>query len=1654
MARQLTNLEVFSALPTQLTAVGATVFFSANNGVNGVELWQSDGTPGGTTMVANLNAAGDANPSDLTAVGTNLFFNASDGTDTSLYITDGTTTTALKTFDVDAHNLVAMGGSLFFAADDDGTSGTELWTSDGTPAGTTLVKDINAGAPGSSPRDLTVIGSTLFFTAVDGVNGRELWSSDGTDGGTALVKDINTGAPSSSPDNLIAVGSTLFFTADDGADGIELWQSDGTAGGTVLVSDINGAGDSDPSDLTVVGGQLYFNADDGSGVALWTSDGTTTTKVATFSGAASALRGTSTTLFFIADDGATGQVLWQTDGSTTATVDDRDAVSGPTELVAADGVLFFSTSEALWKAEPTLATSLGGFAGGLSDLTSVGASVYFAGDDGAGATLRVSDGSSINEVLDGTPAAVADPANLIAVNGVLYFTALDGGDEALWTATGATAEVEATFDATPTALTAADSRLYFRASTDGAETLWTSNGTVTEQVLDGQGASLALPTLLTDLGGDLYFASDDGAAVTLWKATGALAEPIVDGNGDSLTDPTDLSLVGTTVYVAADNAGVGSLYRLTGTTAEFVTTGAPVTDPAHLSALGEELLFVRDADSDPTFWKTTGFTGIEYIADLPDDISDFTVAGDTLFFVASDPGLGRELWVFNGTDPAEVVKDINTTGDSNPDQLTVVNGRLYFTADDGVSGREVWVSDGERNNTLQARDITPGAGGTNTTLLGEVGGLLHFLVEPTPGSAPYELWSSDGTRLDTQQVATLDLELVSLAGLGDDAYFITSDGDLWKSQPDGGSPRTDRFRDFLPLGESLPLDISILDAEGDGAVTSTDGTDAATLVDQVTFADLSGLVRVDLTEVIRNAIAAGKTRLTIRLSGGEDDLQLEVTRASAGDDVATGLVATMRPGGVLGDLHDANGGLLADAQAMFDLRNLKAGTYFLRVYDPSDAMLGEARPFAVQVLAPLAGMTHPASDRDRLQGGDGDDLLIGNDDQDQLFGDSGADRYIGEGTELRDQASGETLAPPPTAEFAVNQPRPTDPIITFNDPHLAAGLAQAFGIAVTTSWQGEPMLARDLYASDLALLTTIDLANLGLSDLTGLEYAINATSVDLIGNDIVDFSPLVPGRDGTGNTTGLAELQYLTLDFNAGRSGLLFDGDDDVVSLPGSALDGLSNQTTTFWFKTAHTGSQAVLSAANGVTDNEWLIIFDNDAQLRLYHGGETVAWTLSESIADRRWHHYAVVRDQANQEVSLYLDGELVGAALPMVLSDLDVADNGLYLGQDQDSLGGGFDPGQALTGALDRVRIFSTALSADQIDADWLDQFTADEPTLAASYQFSESSGSTVIDETTFARHGTLGAGAQAPLRVVSHVNQLALLPNLVGISLDYTPIVDFSGLTNLQHLQFISTDGIDLSLARPNLALQLDADRTVSSQDGTQTDLPNGALVINTGEFAWRRIVGDGALDGDETISLTQLDTADDGSATIQVSGFGFSEIYTGVTAIFFDGGEGNDTLTTDASVMVRVLATGGAGNDDLQGGSVNDTLTGGADNDTLTGGLGDDTYIFVDGWGIGDLVLELPNGGTDTLDFSGVSVSLTFTLAGGSVVVTDGANTVSHAALELERFLGGLTGDAFCDRSGSDAGRHPGRRRGDGSLHRQHQRRDARPGGGRRQRLGSG
>jgi len=487
-----------------------------------------------TVLAQNAYGINNSTPSALTDVNGTLYFQATDGTNgIELWKSDGTEAGTVMVKDIysgvngaNPTNLTDVNGVLYFSATD-GTNGTELWKSDGTDAGTVMVKNINS-AGDSMPVNLTDVNGTLYFSATDGTNGVELWKSDGTLNGTAMVKDISTGVSSSSTTNLTDVNGTLYFTANDGTNGIELWKSDGTSAGTVMVKDIvSGSNEPYAKYLTNVNGTLYFQANDGiNGLELWKSDGTDVgtvmvkniDNIATNSKPAN-LTNVNGTLYFTANDGTNGYELWKSDGTNAGTVMVKDIRSGalssaPANLTDVNGTLYFSPYE-----------GTNGYELWKSDGTDAGTVI-------------------VKDIASGTGSST--PKNLTNVNGTLYFQATDG--------------------------------------TNGIE-LWKSDGTDagTVMVKDIYSGGDSTPTNLTNVNGTLYFSAINGTTGTeLWKSDGTSAGTVLlkDINPDDTTPPTtsasSISAGATTATLSATINEAGTGYYIVVASGSTAPTAAQV----------------------------------------------------------------------------------------------------------------------------------------------------------------------------------------------------------------------------------------------------------------------------------------------------------------------------------------------------------------------------------------------------------------------------------------------------------------------------------------------------------------------------------------------------------------------------------------------------------------------------------------------------------------------------------------------------------------------------------------------------------------------------------------------------------------------------------------------------------------------------------------------------------------------------------------------------------------------------------------------------------------------------------------------------------------------------------------------------------------------
>jgi ELWxxDGT repeat protein len=293
----------YNSSPSDLIEFKDKLYFSADDGENGRELFVTDGTAEGTQLVADIfpgeDSYGNSNSSDpnyLVEFKDKLYFSANDGeSGEELFVTDGTAEGTQLVADIfpgenidgnsngsSPFELIEFNDKLYFNAFTTET-GNELYVSDGTAEGTQLLVDLDPGknqygyGDGSSPRELTEFNGKLYFTAFNSETGNELYVSDGTAEGTQLLVDLNPAKNaevflnSSFPSDLMVFDNKLYFAANDGVHGNELFVSDGTAEGTQLVADLNpgensygGNNDSDPVNLTVVGDELFFSANNGS----------------------------------------------------------------------------------------------------------------------------------------------------------------------------------------------------------------------------------------------------------------------------------------------------------------------------------------------------------------------------------------------------------------------------------------------------------------------------------------------------------------------------------------------------------------------------------------------------------------------------------------------------------------------------------------------------------------------------------------------------------------------------------------------------------------------------------------------------------------------------------------------------------------------------------------------------------------------------------------------------------------------------------------------------------------------------------------------------------------------------------------------------------------------------------------------------------------------------------------------------------------------------------------------------------------------------------------------------------------------------------------------------------------------------------------------
>jgi ELWxxDGT repeat protein len=695
-----------------MTAVGNKLFFTTNDGINGQELWISNGTEAGTYMIKDIvpglsstyfNALFEYN-------GKLLFVPQDSNYDYELWVSDGTSngTYLLKNISLNSssspQDFIKVGNIVFFTATD-GINGRELWKTDGTAAGTLMVKDINltsvesenySFSSSSLRKKFVNVNGKLFFLANSGSEGFELWKSDGTAAGTTLVKDFVTGTASASYSNFLPLNSSLFFSATDNSGETNYWNTDGTEPGTKNIIDL----DSNVIFRNVYplttssNNQLYFVAyGDDTGYELYKTNGTNvsflkdieTSNHSSYSNFINKI-GINNNVVFAFNDNEHGLELWKTNGlndtkllmdfikypqggpNSTDYYSTSSSFNTPFSL---NGYSYFIRNNIVWRSD---GESVSIWFQSQSTISSMMVS---------GNKLRWLTRNQIYESNGVTITLIKDLPDwnystysgdvMLDLNGVTYFIyGTNAYGRELWKTDGTAAGTVLLKDIVPGNdnlymygnSKQVDNKLFFVAYDGNGYELWVTDGNewgtyMVKDIYPGNASSY--PEYLTNLNDNLLiFIANDGVNGTeLWKS---------DGTSDG------------TVMVSDIYSGSGSSYPSNSGMKEF-------------AVYNNKLYFGARSNFSDNLYSTDG-SSITLIKD-GFDAESIIKFDDELFIKASSYNsyLGYELWKSNGTSAGtKLVKDIYSGSNSSyPSNFFAHNNNLYFMADDGIHGNELWI---------------------------------------------------------------------------------------------------------------------------------------------------------------------------------------------------------------------------------------------------------------------------------------------------------------------------------------------------------------------------------------------------------------------------------------------------------------------------------------------------------------------------------------------------------------------------------------------------------------------------------------------------------------------------------------------------------------------------------------------------------------------------------------------------------------------------------------------------------------------------------------------------------------------------------------------------------------------------------------------------
>jgi ELWxxDGT repeat protein len=744
--------------------------------------------------------------SGLTSVGSRAVFVVGRGDEdesaSELWTTDGTDagTERLRTFLDLSAQVVGSDGRIAFVLVFQPSSYPKrpatLWRTDGTPEGTFALTRTVLTSFGNA----VIHQGSLVFSACTEETDCEPWASDGTPGGTRRLRDITPGPYGSDPRGpFLSLGDRVYFFAT-APDGPGLWGTDLTRQGTRRVALLPLY--SNPQDLQAAGERLFFvGKPQGS---LWTSDGTAggTRPVPPFDGSSGRTPKASRLLgavggieYFSGVDPALGPQVYRTDGTPGGT---RRLTSFPrsrqepevTEAIPlADRLLFVGSDLKLWTSGGSRASThpLTGCAGGCP--------APFLSYQGFS---RTTDGR------------------------LAFFVGAVGNDVEPWVTDG----------------TAAGTRRLLELCANGYCGSYVTFG----PVIRGR--------VLFAAGGDLW--STDGTPTGTWRV----------GEGAYAPDqaPLPVAAAGShLVFAGFDKSAdpgtfVPQLKSSTGRLRSERILDLPLRDglgssPTVFTALGDDVLFFACGSPPYGVWKTRGtpettvqVTDVQAACFPRTNARPLVVLGGVAYFAAIRNGdYWTELWRTDGT-PEGTWQVSHVGPDKYVTTLNVFRGKVLFAAEqiagDATERRTtLWSTDGTAAGTAPLFDL-PAIFVYDLAVFEDA---LYFQGESRDNNLSNQIFRSDGTAAGTHALfpggGDMPPHFLRFGG----QTFIASAGDLWRTDgtPEGTRPITQpggpiqTVLDLAPLGDHFYfMGLSFTDPneyEGTPTLYRTDGTVAATV---------------------------------------------------------------------------------------------------------------------------------------------------------------------------------------------------------------------------------------------------------------------------------------------------------------------------------------------------------------------------------------------------------------------------------------------------------------------------------------------------------------------------------------------------------------------------------------------------------------------------------------------------------------------------------------------------------------------------------------------------------------------------------------------------------------------------------------------------------